>query len=106
MAESSTITRDLIFPRELTPEVRDVLSIMCFEAAPIAHAFRASGRAEINARAEDEQAFVLHWLLTIALEHGTGWRKHAGDILEVVVAEAKATVAARKEALATEAARG
>jgi len=106
MAESSTITRDLIFPRELTPEVRDVLSIMCFEAGPIAHAFRQADRAEIKTQAEDEQAFVLHWLLTIALEHGTGWRKHAGDVLEVVIAEAKAAVAARKEAPAMEAARG
>lgn len=98
--------RDLIFPRELTPEIRDVLSIMCFEAGPIAHAFRESGRAEIKTQAEDEQAFVLHWLLTFALEHGAEWRKHAGDVLEAVIAEAKAAVAARKEALATGGARG
>ncbi|MDH2313386.1 hypothetical protein [Methylobacterium brachiatum] len=96
----------LVLPRELTPEVRDVLSIMCFEAGPIAHAFRQAGRAEIKTRAEDEQAFVLHWLLTIALEHGAEWRKHAGDVLEVVIVEAKAAVAARKEALATGGARG
>jgi hypothetical protein len=104
---------DLIFPRELTPEIRDVLSIMCFEAGPIAHAFRESGRAEIKTRAEDEQAFVLHWLLTFALEHGAEWRKRASAALAPVIDEAKAAraareaeKAARKAALATGGARG
>lgn len=113
MAESSTITRALVFPREATPEVLEVLRLMCFEAAPIAHAFRESGRAEIKTRAEDEQAFVLYWLLTFALEHGAEWRKRASDALAPVIAEAKAARAAReaeraaqKVALATEIARG
>ncbi len=90
---------DLVFPRQLTPEVRDVLSTMCFEAGPIARAFREAGRAEIRTRAEDEQAFVLHWLLTLALEHGATWRKRAGDTLETVVAEANAARAAKRAAL-------
>ncbi|XYD08864.1 hypothetical protein R1A27_28650 [Methylobacterium sp. NMS12] len=106
MAVHSTDGHELVFPKALTPEVRDVLSIMCFEAGPIAHAFRESGRAEIKTRAEDEQAFVLHWLLTIALEHGAEWRKHASEALAPVIAEAKAAIAARKEALAPGGARG
>lgn len=101
----STFTRDLIFPRELTPEVEDVLSIMYFEAGSIARAFREAGRAEIKTRAEDEQAFVLHWLLTFALEHGAEWRKHASAALAPVIDEAKAAIAARKSALATGGAR-
>ncbi|MCJ2020545.1 hypothetical protein MKK84_24480 [Methylobacterium sp. E-065] len=91
----STITRDLIFPRELTPKVKDVLSIMCFEAGPIARAFREAGRAEIKTRAEDEQAFVLHWLLTFALEHGAEWRRRAGETLTPVIAEAEAATTAK-----------
>lgn len=113
MAESSTITREMIFPRELTPQVREVLSIMCFEAGLIAHAFRESGRAEIKTRAEDEQAFVLHWLLTFVLEQGAEWRKHASAALAPVIDEAKAARAAkegektaRQAALATGGARG
>ena len=96
----------LIFPREMTPEVKDVLSYMCFEASPIARAFHEAGRADIKCRAEDEQAFVLHWLLTLALEHGAEWRKHAGEILTPLIAEAKAARAAREEAAKAGSARG
>jgi len=68
----------LAYPRHATPEVKEVLSWMCFQCIGICQAFRAAGH-EIKTRAEDEQAFVLHWLLTLALEHGPGWRKAAAD---------------------------
>ncbi|MGU3540041.1 hypothetical protein [Methylobacterium sp. A54F] len=89
---------ELVFPRELTPEVREVLEMMVFQCGPIAHAFRNAGRVEIRRRAEDEQAFILHWLLTLALEHGADWRKHAGETLKLVIAEAKAALAQREAA--------
>jgi hypothetical protein len=97
MAENSTAP-DLIFPRELTSDVQGVLEMMCFQCGPIAHAFRDAGRADIKRRAEDEQAFVLHWLLTLALQHGADWRKRAGEALEPIIAEAKAARAAREAA--------
>jgi hypothetical protein len=73
------------YPTELTPELREVLSMMVFELSPIAPALRAAGH-DIKRRAEDEQAAVLHWLIGIVLEHGKDWRKHAADEIERMAA--------------------
>jgi hypothetical protein len=68
-------------PAELNADLTEILGMPNFRCSPIAHAFRSAGRA-IPPRAEDEQAFVLHWLLTLYLEHGTDWRRHAADQLD------------------------
>ena len=88
---------DLIFPRELTPELLEVLGMVNFQTGPMAHAFRDAGRAEIRRKCEDEQAFVLHWLVTLVLEHGADWRRHAGEVLQEVIAEAKVKRAATEK---------
>lgn len=80
------------YPKEITPELHDVLGMMCFQLGPIAHVFRASGES-IPSRAEDEQAFVLHWLIGLALEHGSGWRKIAADKISDLVLAQKAKAA-------------
>lgn len=67
-------------PSELTPPVRRILGMMLWETGPIAGALRAAGE-QINNRAEDEQAAVLHWLLGFALEHGMSWEKPAAAAL-------------------------
>jgi hypothetical protein len=77
------------YPKEITPELKEILGMMVFELSPIAHGFRAAGE-NIPTRAEDEQAFVLHWLIGLALEHGASWRKIAGTKLQEVLAVAKA----------------
>jgi len=69
---------NLAFPRELTDDLRAVLSTMLWSTGQIAHCLRAGG-AEIRTRAEDEQAYVLHWLICLALENGEGWREKASD---------------------------
>jgi hypothetical protein len=51
---------------------------MIFTTGPLAHAFRAAG-ANIREKAEDEQAYVLFWLLGHFLKHGDDWRKHAAN---------------------------
>ncbi|MBB5765934.1 hypothetical protein ABEV34_26805 [Methylorubrum rhodesianum] len=84
---------DILVPGKLTPELIEILGMPNFQSAPIARAFRASGRAEIKSRFEDEQAFVLHWLLGLHAEHGTAWREAASKVLEAVIAEAKARAA-------------
>lgn len=68
----------LVFPRELTDDLRDILSMMMWNTGPIAHALRAGG-VEIKTRAEEEQAHVMHWLITLALEHGAAWREKASE---------------------------
>lgn len=90
----------LIFPRELTPEILEVLGKPNFETVPIARAFREAGRADIAPRFENEQAFVLHWLVSLVLEHGSDWRKHMSQVLNEVISEVKAARAAKDAALA------
>lgn len=60
------------FPDELTPELREVLGWANFRCAPVAHLMRAAG-ADIETKAEDEQAVVLHWFVTLVLKHGADW---------------------------------
>lgn len=64
-------------PETMTPAIADALGTMCFEAGPIAGLFRQTGE-DIPRKAEAEQAFVLFWLLKLALEHGDGFRRIAG----------------------------
>lgn len=69
-----------LFPVELTPDIKDVLSLMMWETGPIAHVFQSAGR-DIARKGEAEQAFVMHWLIHLALTHGAGWRKAAREEL-------------------------
>lgn len=78
-AEIRTL-RGRALPADITPPVQDVLRLMIWNTAPIAHALRATGRA-IPRKCEDEQAIALHWLLGFALEHGADWHKHAAIAL-------------------------
>ncbi len=73
------------YPKDLTPELREVLGMMVFQLSPIARAMRAAG-ADIARKAEDEQAVVLHWLIGLVLEHGPAWRGKAADELEKLAA--------------------
>ena len=89
---------DLIYPAALTDDLREVLGLMNFETGPMAHAFRDSGRAEIRKKCEEEQAFILDWLVRLVLEHGADWRQIAGETLQEVIADAKAARAAAEAA--------
>lgn len=70
----------LVLPSEMTPAIREVLGMMIFTTGPIANGFRMAG-CEIQKKAEEEQAFVLFWLLKHAIAHGDDWRKHAAEEL-------------------------
>jgi len=73
----------LTYPRELTDDLRDVLSLMMWNTGPIAHRLRAGGAAIPN-KAEAEQAHVLHWLTTLVLEHGPAWRQKGDEHLQAI----------------------
>lgn len=77
------------YPKEITPELEDVLGLMVFDTGPIAHALRADGQ-DIERRAESEQAAVLHWMIGLALEHGPDWRAKVGDRLTEIADKAAA----------------
>lgn len=70
----------LVLPAEMTPAIREVLGSMIYMTGPIAHGFRAQGCA-IPRKAEEEQAFVLFWLLKHAIKHGENWRQNAAPEL-------------------------
>lgn len=69
------------YPEVITPELRDVLGTLCFRLSPIAENFRSCGE-NIPRQAEAEQAFVLHWLIGLALKHGPDWRAVAARHIE------------------------
>lgn len=75
--------QDGSWPEQPTPALQQVLGLMIMETCPIAHAFRAAG-ADIPTKTEAEQAFVLHWLIGIALKHGDAWREVAGLELQAL----------------------
>lgn len=74
-----------ILPKQEWPalddDLREILGRPNFACARIAQAFRENAGAEIKTRAEDEQAFVLHWLTGLYLKYGSEWRKFAADEL-------------------------
>lgn len=78
------------YPRELTDDLRDVLSMMMWNTGPIAHCLRAGG-ADIPHKAEIEQAHVLHWLTLFVLDHGPEWRAKADERLKEIRATINAT---------------
>lgn len=59
---------------ELNDEVRWILGRPNFACVPMANYLRSQGH-EIQLKAEDEQAAVIHWMLTMYAEHGADWRQ-------------------------------
>ena len=74
--EAAERIRCTAYPKQMTPEQRDVLGLMPLGTGPIARDFRAAGE-DIPTKPEAEQAFVLHWLIGLALRHGSAWRSIA-----------------------------
>ena len=62
----------------MTPELAAILGTMCFETINLAKILRSAGQ-DIKTRAEDEQAAVLHWMLSLWFKHGEGWRQAAAQ---------------------------
>ena len=65
---------------ELNDETRWILGQPNFACGPIANVLRLQG-AEINTKAEDEQAYVIYWMLSLYLKFGDDWRKEGDKIL-------------------------
>lgn len=59
--------------QDLDPELRWILSQLCFECIHTARALRKMGHVIPN-KAEDEQAAALNWMLGMYAKHGAGWR--------------------------------
>lgn len=77
----------VLLPKELTQDVNNVLGYPSFSFISAAEVYRKLG-FEIPRKAEEEQAFFLHKLLILALEHGS-------KFLEVFHAETQAMLNAQ-----------
>lgn len=69
------------WPAALSEPLSEVLGLMNFQTGPIAHVYRAAGHT-IPTKCEDEQAFVLHRFVGLALTHGADWKKFAREDLQ------------------------
>ncbi len=63
---------DLVFPRVISDPVRRVLGLRAGKVHRIACRLRKLGK-QVPCEVEEEQAYVLHWLLALALEYGDRW---------------------------------
>lgn len=89
-AHSAEITPGALpYPTEPTDALLEVLGLMLYTTTPIAHALRTAG-TDIPKRCEEEQAYVLHWLIQLALQHGADWRARAGKSLDELRAASQA----------------
>ena len=82
-------------PDEMPPELQHVLGMMVFRTAPIAHLFRDAG-ADIPRKAEAEQAYVLHWLIRLTLDHGRDWQERARADIDGAKARIAESVGAKQ----------
>lgn len=80
------------WPERLTETLRDILGRPCFMFIDLARLYRDAG-LEIPTRAEDEQAFFLHRLLSFWFQHKDGWR----DAAQSEVKELRAAILAKHE---------
>lgn len=77
-----------VWPAALTQGLREILGIPNFQCGPMAHAYQKIGEFSgsdglaLDKRAEDEQAFILHKLVSFWFEHGDGWREPAIDEID------------------------
>ncbi len=65
---------------EFDKEVKFILGRPNFTCGSIAQILRNKGE-EIATKAEDEQAHVIYWMLTMYEEHGETWKTKAEEYL-------------------------
>lgn len=72
----------------LNDATRWILGRPNFWCGQIAHSLRRDGR-DIPTKAEEEQAAVIHWLLSLYLKHGESFREEAYNELKRIESENK-----------------
>jgi hypothetical protein len=76
---------EAVLTSRLDEQQRRILGLMPWQTGPIAHALVKLKLAEIPPKCEEEQAHVMHWLLTMYQRHGERWK----DVAETVLAPAR-----------------
>jgi hypothetical protein len=93
--EAAERIRCTAYPKQMTTELREVLGLMPAATGPIARDFRGAGE-DIPNKPEAEQAFVLHWLIGLALRNGPAWRSIAAAEIGDLPTRAKSAQARQK----------
>jgi hypothetical protein len=75
----------LSYPTEPTEALLEVLGLMLYTPRPSRMPCAPPG-TDIPKRCEEEQAYVLHWLIQLALQHGVNWRARSGKSLDDLLA--------------------
>ena len=97
------MTEPLTFPAELGDPLTSPIAQVLAEAyepwnlAAIGRAFRDNG-IDLPRRVEAECAYVLHWLLKVALEHGPDWRERAQAQIDALKPAHEAALEERRAA--------
>jgi hypothetical protein len=68
---------------DLNKDTRFILGRPCFMLSPIAELLRKGGH-NIERKAEDEQSYVIYWLLRHWELHGENWPKYADEELACI----------------------
>jgi hypothetical protein len=69
---------------ELDDETRWILGRPNFWCGGLARTLRKMGH-QINERAEDEQAAVIYWMLTLYMQYGDKWREEGAALIKSVI---------------------
>lgn len=78
----------VVFP-DINEDLVEILGRPNFTCSGIAELFRGNG-ADIKRKSENEQAFIIHWLIGVYLTHGSDWRLVAEAELKVIADKIKA----------------
>lgn len=80
--------KPIVLP-EINEDLVEIIGRPNFTCSGLAELLRRNG-ADIKRKSENEQAYVIHWLLVIYLKHGIEWRAIAESELKSMAAKAAA----------------
>lgn len=81
-------------------EVRWIMGRPNFVTGPFAHLLRAMGHT-IPTKCEEEQAYTIHWWLTMYAKHGSDWRRIVDEECEPIRQKLRDQRAAKEAAAAS-----
>jgi len=76
---------------ELNRDTRTILGMTSDQCGVMARVFRAAGH-NTGDKPEDQQAFVIHWMLGVYLKEGADWHAAVAEELSEAQAEASALI--------------